>query len=390
LYEYFSEKLGFRFLEGPGKVMGLAPYGKAHPEIEYRFRNALQTTDVFELNLKTLGVRFSGSRINYIQAYRRMVDYVVGNLDLTWNPRAEINSTCADIAWMLQEISEQTVVALARIAREEAGEPMLAMAGGVALNAKANMKIRDGRLFSDLFVFPAAGDSGTAVGAAAYVSEAVLGKKMETRRLTNVYLGPRYSDDELLAIMKSRGLKGDRIGDDGFPIAERVSKGEIVCVYQGRAELGPRALGNRSIVADPRKAENSKRVNGLKGREWWRPLAPSVLQEDLSRYFMDPAENGFMTELMRLTKEGRAALPAVAHVDGTTRPQSVVESENSIWHDAIREFKNITGVGAILNTSFNLAGEPIVETPDEALRSFTKGDFDALYFQGWIIERDSN
>jgi len=161
-----------------------------------------------------------------------------------------------------------------------------------------------------------------------------------------------------------------------------------VAWYQGRAELGPRALGNRSIVADPTRPEYWKVVNDIKGREWWRPLAPSLLDEDKEAYFRDPVSHEFMILMFRYKdEEACKRVPVTCHVDMTARPQTVTRDQNRTWYDLIKAFKEIKGEGLIMNTSFNLAGEPLVETPQDAIRSFALGGFDAMYMQGWLIRK---
>ena len=164
-------------------------------------------------------------------------------------------------------------------------------------------------------------------------------------------------------------------------------KGHVVAWYQGRAELGPRALGNRSIIADPRRREMWSIVNKIKGREWWRPLAPSLLEEDAGKYFIDPVAHQFMILMFKYRDDMCEAVPAVCHVDQTARPQTVSRDENKTWYELIKAFKDETGEGIILNTSFNLAGEPLVETPVDAIKSYALGGLKAIYLQGWLIQK---
>ena len=168
-------------------------------------------------------------------------------------------------------------------------------------------------------------------------------------------------------------------------LANLLSNGAVIGFYQGRSELGPRALGNRSIIGDPRKKEMWPRINLLKGREWWRPLAPSLI--DHKRYLINAAPNEFMTEAFLLKEEVRMNLPSVCHVDGTTRPQTVSEQTNKNWYHLIKAFEEITGESIIINTSFNIAGEPLVETPGDAIRSFSISGLDAIWVQGWLLTK---
>ena len=237
-----------------------------------------------------------------------------------------------------------------------------------------------------MFVFPAANDAGGPIGAAAYVYEHVLGGKMKRQRLKNVYLGPEYDEDLVKKVVRDSKFKAEYIGEDVNAVADLVAKGQIVTWYQGRAELGPRALGNRSIIADPTRKEYWRLVNDIKGREWWRPLAPSLLDEDKDVYFKDPVSHEFMILMFRYKdEEACKRVPVTCHVDLTARPQTVTKDQNKTWYDLIKAFKDIKGEGLIMNTSFNLAGEPLVETPQEAIRSFAVKGFDAMYMQGWLI-----
>ena len=387
LYESVTDRMLLGRLEGPGKAMGLAPYGKASQYYERlkRFIKVDPEGDVpfYVADGKVVETKWFR---RVVSIYDSIAEKVVGAPRLEWNPRGELSQDAANIAWALQRVTEEAVLATARWAREHTGEDKVALAGGVALNAKANMELHYSKIFNDMFIFPAANDAGTPVGAAAYVYEHVLGGKMRRERLRSVYLGPEYEDDEIKKLVQDTGFRAEYVGEDVGPVAELVAKGSIVAWYQGRAELGPRALGNRSIVADPRRKDYWRLVNSIKGREWWRPLAPSLLDEDKERYFEDPVSHEFMILMFRYRdREACERVPVVCHVDMTARPQTVTRDQNRTWYDLIRAFKEMTGEGIIMNTSFNLAGEPLVETPQEAIRDFALKRFDALYLQGWLI-----
>ena len=388
LYESVTDHVMLGRLEGPGKAMGLAPYGKASQYYE-RLKQFVKVDSEGDAPFYIA----DGGKIvrtkHFSEAalvYEKIAEKVVGAPRLEWDPRGELSQDAADIAWAVQRVTEEAVLATARWAREHTGEDRVALAGGVALNAKANMELHYSKIFNDMFIFPAANDAGTPVGAAAYVYEHVLGGKMRRERLRSVYLGPEYEDDEIKKLVQDTGFRAEYVGEDVGPVAELVAKGSIVAWYQGRAELGPRALGNRSIVADPRRKDYWRLVNSIKGREWWRPLAPSLLDEDKERYFEDPVSHEFMILMFRYRdREACERVPVVCHVDMTARPQTVTRDQNRTWYDLIRAFKEMTGEGIIMNTSFNLAGEPLVETPQEAIRDFALKRFDALYLQGWLI-----
>ncbi|GAB6946705.1 carbamoyltransferase C-terminal domain-containing protein [Vulcanisaeta sp. JCM 16161] len=389
LYEEVSWTIGYDSLEGPGKVMGLAPYGQ-----KSKYYEKLRSYFRFDDRDYPYYISVDGSEPRVIKGndavYRRPYRLIADSLfpgRVPWNPHGDLNRDAVDLAFAVQSVTEEAMLRLAEWAREHTNEQYLALAGGVALNAKANMVIHYSKLFSDLFIFPAANDAGTTVGAAAYVYEHVLGGKMRRERLRTVYLGPEYSDEDVRKVVERSRFEARYIGDDVNAVADLVSKGFVVAWYQGRAELGPRALGNRSIVADPRRGDMWRIVNSIKGREWWRPLAPSLLVEDMNKYFIDPVPHQFMILMFKYREGMREVVPAVYHVDGTARPQTVAKDENPTWYELIKAFKDLTGEGIVLNTSFNLAGEPLVETPQDALKSFALGGLDAIYIQGWLIRK---
>jgi carbamoyltransferase len=390
LYEALMLRINLGLLEGPGKGMGLAPYGKKSEYYDKLKNNHVKLYDevkdypyLITLNGKVIKQKSLIDAIYTIEY--KMADEVTGG-NVSWNPRGELDERATNIAWAAQKITEEAVLATARWIKDNVGDDKLVMAGGVALNAKANMELHYAHLFNDVFIFPAANDAGGPIGAAAYVYEHVLGGKMKNERLRNVYLGPEYDDDAIKKVVEKSKFKAEYVGEDVNAVAEMVAKGQIITWYQGRAELGPRALGNRSIVADPTRKEYWRLVNDIKGREWWRPLAPSMLDEDKDVYFHDPVSHEFMILMFRYKDEEICKrVPVTCHVDMTARPQTVTKDQNKTWYELIRAFKDLKGEGLVMNTSFNLAGEPLVETPQDAIRSFALGGFDAMYMQGWLI-----
>jgi carbamoyltransferase len=390
LYQEIMLGIKLGRLEGPGKGMGLAPYGKQSLYYD-KLKEFVKITPEGDepyvilnngkaIKTKTLSKMFS--------VYDDIAEKVIGSKFLNWNPKGELNEDAVNIAWAVQRVTEEAVVATGKWARDHTGEDKVALAGGVALNAKANMELYYSHIFNDVFIFPAANDAGGPIGAAAYVYEHVLGGKIRHGRLKDVYLGPEYSDDEIKKVIERSKFKAEYVGDDVNVVADLVAKGGIVTWYQGRAELGPRALGNRSIIADPTRKDYWRLVNDIKGREWWRPLAPSLLNEDKGVYFKDPVSHEFMILMFRYkSEEVCERVPVTCHVDLTARPQTVTRDVNKTWYDLIKAFKDLKGEGLIMNTSFNLAGEPLVETPQDAIRSFAVGGFDAMYMQGWIIRK---
>jgi carbamoyltransferase len=382
-YESMGDRVGYDELEGPGKMMGLAPYGgpsAAYTSLQgfVKIQGDGQGDSPYSISTKT-GFSLHSWAGLYYAATSALVDKV------RWDPRGEMSKDAANVAWATQKLAEDAVVATARWARKNTGCDSLGLAGGVALNAKANMEVYYSDTFNDVFVFPASNDAGGSIGAAAYVYEHELGGKMEKRRLTNVYLGPEYSEEEVTSAIRDSKWTSEKIGDDVGPLVEMVAAGKVVTLFQGRSELGPRALGDRSIVADPTDDGMWKKVNKIKGREWWRPLAPSLI--DAGDYFVKGKPHEFMVMMYRF-KEGLGdRVPAVKHVDGTARIQTVDGADNPLWANLIKSFGEVKGERIVVNTSFNLAGEPLVESPADALRSFTKGDFDALYISGHLIRK---
>jgi len=389
LYEEMSTKLGYETLEGPGKLMGLAPYGKNSQYYE-KLKSFLriQDSDDYPYYFTLDGTKPKASKTIFREPYYKIADLIYPHPKVPWNPRGDLHPDAVNLAWAVQKVTEDLLLHLAKWAKDHTGENKVALAGGVALNAKASMGLHYSKIFNDIFIFPSANDSGGPVGAAAYVYEHFLGGKMQHGRLKNVYLGPEYSDEEIKKVIERSKLKAEYIGDDVNAVADLVAKGEIVTWYQGRAELGPRALGNRSIIADPTRKDYWNTVNDIKGREWWRPLAPSLLEENEDDYFKDPVPHEFMVLMFYYKDEDICKrVPVTCHVDLTARPQTVSRDINRTWYDVIKAFKDLKGEGLVMNTSFNLAGEPLVETPKDAIRSFSLGGFDAMYMQGWLIKK---
>jgi carbamoyltransferase len=387
-YEEVSVKIGYDYLEGPGKVMGLAPYGRTSKYYE-KLKSFIRFDDGdYPFRFFVPGKwKIKGTVDDYRQPYKFIANSLYPGGRVPWDVRGDLHPDAVDLAWAVQSVTEETMLHLARWAREHTGEDKLGLAGGVALNAKANMVIHYSKTFNDMFIFPAASDAGGPIGAAAWVYEHVLGGKMKRQRLKTVYLGPEYSDEDVKKVVERGGWNAKYVGDDVNEVVDLIVKGFVVAWYQGRAELGPRALGNRSIIADPRRKDMWDIVNRIKGREWWRPLAPSLLEEDVGKYFIDPVPHQFMILMYKYRQGMCEVVPAVCHVDQTARPQTVNKEGNKTWYELIKAFKDETGEGIILNTSFNLAGEPLVETPQDAIKSFAFGGFKALYLQGWLIQK---
>jgi carbamoyltransferase len=262
----------------------------------------------------------------------------------------------------------------------------LCLAGGVALNCKANGEVRKECEVKDLYIFPVANDAGGAVGAAlAMASE--LGELRESK-CEHTYWGPKFSNEQIEQLLKERKLKYEHYANIEAVCAERLATGKVVGWFQGKMEMGPRALGNRSILADPTKIEMKDIVNErVKKRESWRPFCPSLLVEAEDEYLVNACDAPFMILSFDVPPKKIKEIPAVVHVDGTTRPQTVRKEINERYWKLIKTFEGISGVPVILNTSFNLAGEPIVCTPSDALRSFYDSGMDCLALGNSLIEK---
>jgi carbamoyltransferase len=257
----------------------------------------------------------------------------------------------------------------------------------VALNSKANGKIAASGLVDKIFVQPAASDDGVALGAAlaAYLDN---GGKLPNHPLRHGYWGPSFDDAAIESILKTYKLHYRRLEDVAPDVAELLAQGKIIGWFQGRMEFGPRALGSRSILADPRDPEmNTKVNNAVKFREWWRPFAPSFKREAASEYLESATDSPFMILTAQVRPEKRAIIPAVTHVDGSARPQTVEKETNALYWRLIDEFGKRTGVPVIMNTSFNLRGEAIVHTPTDAVRTFFSSGMDALCVGSFLVEK---
>ncbi|VVB77082.1 Uncharacterised protein [uncultured archaeon] len=351
-------------------LMFLSSYGTRNPEMCERVMSFVG----------------GGAKVPYYFSKRHgeIAGEILEGVNLKWNHNGPMRKDIADVAWCAQDLAEQLMLRVASWVRENTGERNLCFAGKTALDSKVNMRLRKSKLFSDVFVFPDADDSGCPAGAAAYAYEHMLGGKMRCKRLPSARLGPEYDGERVRKVVQRGKWKAKKV-DDPSEVAQLVSKGKIVAWFEGRSEIGPRPLGGRSIIADPTTKDSWKAINELKGRRWWRPLAPAVLYQDMRRYFTGPMPAPFMNTMLELNGRGASALPAVCSVDRSTEPQSVRKAENAKWYAMISAFKDIKGEGAVVNANFNLAKEPLVETPEDAIASFSLGGFDALYLDGWLI-----
>ena len=274
-----------------------------------------------------------------------------------------------------------------RLALEKTGSKNLCLAGGVALNSKANGKIVASGIVQNIFVQPAASDDGVALGAA-LAPFLDGGQRLPLKPMRHAYLGPSFDDDAIASTLATYKIRAQRLSDPAATAAEFLSQGKILGWYQGRMEFGPRALGSRSIIADPRDPEmNAKVNNAVKFREWWRPFAPSFKKEAAPEYLESAYDSPFMILTAQVRPEKRSVIPSVTHVDGSARPQTVEQQINPLYYRLIDEFGKRTGVPVVMNTSFNLRGEAIVHTPTDAIRTFFSSGMDALVLGGYLVEK---
>ena len=391
-YTAVTQWLGFPEYGDEGKVMGLAPYGTPRDLTKLR---RLVTLDgpLFELGLDYFTHDKEGVDMNWDSGSptigRIYSDQLVALFGPAREPHAEITQHHMDVAASLQALLEESYLHLLDTLWQQTRIPNLGLAGGVALNAVANGRILRETPFEQLYIQPAAGDSGTAVGAAYYVWNQELGRPRGFV-MEHAYTGPDFSDDEIRTALADAGLEAERLEDDALfaAVAERIAAGDVVGWFQGRMEFGPRALGHRSIVADPRSASMKDVLNArIKHREPFRPFAPSILAERVGEWYEQDYPSPFMVLVYKTAADKRDRIPAVNHVDDTGRLQSVEADVEPRYHRLISEFEKLTGVPIVLNTSFN-ENEPIVMTPQHALETFTKTKMDVLALGNYVVRRN--
>lgn len=413
LYSAFTAFLGFEVNDGEYKVMGMAPYGQAR-YVDKVWKLVQQNADgSFSLNMDYFCFHHSTDRT----FSRRFVDLFgeprsskgqfftestgfpkyFGSPPANYSELARSNQHYADIAASIQRVTEELMIGMAQHLYRETGLKRLCIAGGVGLNSVVNSRILQETPFEELFVQPAAGDGGGALGAALWAYNTLLGKP-RSFRMDHAYFGECYSPAEIATFLERNNILHQRIETEDAlldGVVERLMKGKVVGWFQGRFEWGPRALGNRSILADPRNPEMKDIVNAkIKFREPYRPFAPSVLAECAETYFELPQAvrhypARYMLYVVPVKKSQQGVLPAITHVDGTARLQTVFRDQSPLYYDLIRRFGHATGVPVLLNTSFNLRGEPIVNSPADAFSTFSKSEMDCLVLDRFLVEKPS-
>jgi carbamoyltransferase len=383
VYVSLTHYLGFTPDSDEYKVMALASYGGPSRYYDlFREIITLRPDGGFSVDSRYFAYQ-TGRRDPWVSD--RFVEEF-GPLRKRGEPVAERHQA---IAWALQRRLEDVALHAARTLHATTKARHLCLAGGVALNSVMNQRLRAEGPFEDVFVPPAPNDAGTPIGAAYYVRHQVLGEP-RSYVFRSPYLGPEHSDEACAAALREAGLESELLDEESLAarVAALLAEGRIVGWYQGRMEIGPRALGNRSILADPRRADMQDIVNErIKHREPFRPFAPAVLEEAAGEFFLDARPLPYMIFVLPVRAEKRDVIPAVVHVDGTARVQTVSRELNPRFHRLIAAFGARTGVPVLLNTSFNDNGEPIVESPAAAVRSFRSTNLDHLVLGRRLVTR---
>jgi carbamoyltransferase len=411
LYSAFTAFLGFEVNEGEYKVMGMAPFGVPRYVDKVYKLIRISSDGSFELDMDYFSFHCSTERTfngkfeqlfgpprdpkAYFFTQTSGYPSYFGEKPANYEELAGKNQQYADVAASIQAVIEEVLLKMAQNAYRETGLKKLCMAGGVALNSVANGRIMREIPFEEIYVQPAAGDGGGAIGAALFGHHMVLGKP-RSFVMEHAYWGEEYAPGEIERFLKENGIRFQRLDDEGKlieQVVDQLQRGKVIGWFQGRFEWGPRALGNRSILADPRRADMKDIVNvKIKFREPFRPFAPSVLSERTEEYFVLPEASKhfparFMLYVVDVREEKGDIIPAVTHVDGTGRLQTVHKEVSSRYYRLIETFGQATGVPVVLNTSFNLKGEPIVNTPQEAFQTFSRSGMDVLVLGEYVIDK---
>ena len=378
-YEAITQFCGFKPNYDEGKTMGLAPLGD--PDVYYDQMSKLIQVDKdggINIDLSYFGYQFWG--------HQRFSEKFVKTFG---QPRTGhgFDKHHLDVAAAGQKVLEDRILDMCSILHKKTQADYIVISGGVALNSVANGRVVRESPFKDVYVMPAAGDNGTGIGASYYVYNNILGKQRNFVHL-NPYIGTEYSNEEIEALIKECKLSAEYHEDICDVAARYLSEGNIIGWFQGQMEIGPRSLGNRSILADPTKPEMKDKINAeVKHREAYRPFAPSCIVEARSEYFDIDVEAPFMLKVCDVKPESIEKLPAITHVDGSARLQTVRKEINPRYHELLSKFGELSGAPVLLNTSFNIMGEPIVESPLQAIRCFFSTGLDILVLGNYVIKK---
>ena len=390
LYSVFTQFLGFSINEGEFKVMGLSPYGKPKYKSQVEKLIDQKNDGLFKLNMEYFNFHLS-DKLSYNQKF-------IDLFGMKPNPPEKSDQVIkkyADLAASAQVVLEECLLTIAKHVRKETGETNLCYAGGVALNGVANWRIFKDAGFKNIYIHPAAGDSGGSLGAALHLYHSILGKPRKGQGTFNAYLGPSNSNQDILDFLEKNNIEAKKMTDKELvsTVAPLLAKGKVIGWTRGRLEWGPRALGARSILADPRSLKMKDLVNSkIKFREAFRPFAPVCAIEDGAKYFdvgkdylQQPLQ--YMLGVVPVKKEWRKNLGAITHVNGSARPQFIKRQLNPVYYDLIKAFGKLTGVSVLLNTSFNLKGEPIVNTVEASYDTFMRSGLDYLVVENYLIKK---
>ena len=378
LYSAVTTHLGFHANADEGKVMGLAPYGTDRFVEDLGGVLRLRSNGRFAIDLRWFGWHREGPPVSgrFVERFGR-----------PRVPESPVTERDMDLARAVQEVLERGALHIGSELRRVVGSDNLCLSGGVALNSVMNRRLLVECGFRDIFIQPASSDAGNALGAALWVWHHTMGKP-RSWTMEHAYLGPSWSISQLEGALRSRRVVHRTVRDPASEAARLIASGKVVGWFQGRAEVGPRALGARSILADPRRPDMRDIVNHqVKRREWFRPFAPSVLHEHGAEYFDDYRPNPFMLLVQPVRHDRRDQVPAITHVDGSARLQTVTAGPNPEFHRLLTELHRLTGVPMVLNTSFNLRGEPIVHRPEEAVDDYLRSGMDAVVMGCLVAEK---
>ncbi|MFP8889898.1 carbamoyltransferase [Natrialbaceae archaeon A-CW2] len=373
-YAAITNYLGYRMFNGEGKVMGLAPYGEENPEIEALLRRTIETGVDYDVT----GLTGRWGTEHGVRALEDLFD----------RPRSTTTETFdqfeKDLAYTAQKLLEESVTSIVQEYTGQIDTGNVGLAGGVILNCKLNKAIMELPSVDELFIQPVAHDAGLALGGG-WIDR----HPDEVAPMSDVYFGPQYENDHIRQLLETNKIAYTEPDDLERQVAELIADGALVGWFQGRLELGPRALGNRSILADPRTTDSRDRVNRfVKHREEWRPFAPSMTRSAADDYLENATESPYMIKTFDVKPERRDEVSAVVHPgDDTTRPQTVTKAQNPRYHRLLTAFEEITGVPVLLNTSFNDHAEPIVNTPTEALKDFYGMGLDVLVLEDLLVTK---
>jgi carbamoyltransferase len=404
LYSAFTYYCGFRVNSGEYKLMGLAPYGRPlYRDLILKELIDLKEDGSFKINMKYFGYCNSLRMTNRL--FNRLFDAPPRK------PETKINQMYMDIAASIQNVTEEVMLKMATHIHKVTGQDKLCLAGGVALNCVGNGQVLRKGPFKDIWIQPASGDAGGALGAALCVWHRYAGNKRSIAGINNTQkaslLGPSYKDDQIEKFLKGRNIPYKRLSYNEIvnEVSDLIIDAKVIGWFQGRIEFGPRALGARSIIGDARNAQMQSKMNlKIKYRESFRPFAPSVLKEQASEWFELEHESPYMLlvaairndKRLKVTddlsgfdklKVARSLIPAVTHVDYSARVQTVNRDDNPLYYDMIRAFYQKTGCPVIINTSFNVRGEPLVLTPEDAFKCFMRTEMDYLMLGSFLLEK---